>query len=293
MPLPVADRHPSGSILSTGGELRLQSLPPNSRIPLLSTVTTVGAVAIAGTSVTLTTVLPVLLDAEFDLPFAAGTLITGSIPSWVVPTVTTAAAVVAGATTISITAAAAFILPSGAQMFFGSVMVETTAETLIGTTATTVPIRPVAAAIATATASVNTVSIRSATVAIPATAASSPFLPLLSLLGIQSVSRPQKTNLISIRSFKSGLGNEQRPTMVDFTCQIQGWVHQRDQSFRRVIEPAGRLGLEVYGEYYSAQGRVMRGACFVSDTGIEEKNDDVLKYNFTLGFQGIPFIGDF
>jgi hypothetical protein len=287
MPLPVADRHPSGSILAIGGELRVIALPQNSRTPSLVTVTTAAAVAVLATAITLTSTTPVLIDDNFDIPFSAGT-ITTTTGGWVIPALTTTAAVTANATSISVTAVSAYILPAGARATFGSVTVETTAATLIGTTATVVPIRAASGGIANAAVSVNTLAIRPAAVAVATTTASTAFLPLLSLLGIQSADAPNKTSLISIRSFQSGLGNEQRPVMVDFSMQMQGWVHQRDQAYLNVIEPAATQSLEVYAEYYSPRGTVRRGAAFIADSGINEKNDDVLKYTFTLGFQGIP-----
>jgi hypothetical protein len=287
MPAPLADKHPSGSILAIGGELRVIALPQNSRTPSTVTVTTAAAVAIAATALTLTSTTPVLIDDNGDIPFAAGTL-TATSGGWVVPTLTTTAAAAINATSISVTAVSAYTLPAGAQVTFGAVTVETTLATLIGTTATPLAIRPAPGAIANSTASVNTLTIRPATVAIASATASTPFLPLLLLLGIQSADSPNKTNLISIRSFQSGLGNEQRPVMVDFSMQLQGWVHQRDQAYLNVIEPAAIQSLEVYAEYYSPRGTVRRGAAMVADSGITEKNDDVLKYTFTLGFQGIP-----
>lgn len=287
MPLPKPDQHPSGSILAVGGDLRLATLPPNSRTPLQSVVTTAGAVAVDATTMTLTSPLPVLLDDNFDLTFGAAAVVTAGY-SWVVPTLTTAVAVIAGAVTISVTAATPYTLPSGAQVLFGAVPVITTAETLIGTTATPVPTKPISAAIASASASVNTVGIQRARATIPTATASTPFIATLSLAGIQSVSQPLKTNLISIRSFRSGLGNEQRPTMIDFTAQVSGYIDQRDQAYRRIVKGIGRMGRECWAEYYSPDGTVQEGAAFIADVGKDEKQDAVLMYNFTLGFQGIP-----
>lgn len=294
MPLPVADRHPSGSILAAGGELRLMSLPANSRTPQTSVITTAGAVSANATSMTVTTTAPVLIDQDFDLVFGATTVQTATDSwAWAVPTLTTTAAVVANATTISVTAVAAFLLPLGARITFAGVTVETTAAVTVGTTATNVAIRPAPGAIASAAQSTNTIAIKASPGAILTAVASTAFLPTLTLLGVQSVSRPNKSNLISIRSLKSGLGNEQRPTMVDFSMQVSGWVHQRDQAYRRILEPASQQALEVWAEHYSASGRFIRGAAFIADVSNEEKNDDVIKYSGTIGFQGIPSQGDF
>lgn len=292
MPLPLADQHPSGSILAVGGELRLATLPPNSRTPLQSVITTAAAIAVDAVTATFTSTAPVLLDDNFDLTFGAATITTAGY-SWVVPTLTTAAAVVAAATSISLTAVAPYILPSGARVLFGAVPVTTTADTLIGTTATPVPTKPISAAIASATASVGTVGIQRAKATVATATGSTPFIATLSLAGIQSVSQPMKTNLISIRSFRSGLGNEQRPTMIDFTQQISGFIDQRDQAYRRIVRNLGRRGLECWAEYYSPDGTVQKGAAFIADVGKEEKNDAVLMYNFTLGFQGIPQESEF
>jgi hypothetical protein len=293
MPLPIADQHPSGSILAIGGELRLSLLPPNVRTALLSVVTTAGAIAIAATTATLTSTAPILLDSNFDVAFGANTITTVDY-AWVVPTVTTTAAVVAGDQTISLTATAPYTLPAGAKVgFTGGASVVTTADALIGTTATVVPIKKAAAAIPTTTVSINNVTIQPSKAAIATATGSTPFIATLALAGIQSASQPMKTNLIPIRSFRSGLGNEQRPTMVDFTMQFSGFVDQRDQAYRRIVKVAGQKGLEVWAEYYSPDGTFQKGAAFIADVGKEEKNDAVLMYSFTLGFQGIPQQGDY
>lgn len=292
MPLPVADQHPSGSILTVGGDLRLATLPPNSRVPLQTVLTTSAAVAVDAVTMTLTSTAPVLVDDNFDITFGATTVVTAGY-SWVVPTLTTTAAAVALATSISVTAVAPYTLPAGAVVFFGAVPVRTTIDTLIGTTATIVPTRPISAAIAAATPSVGTVGIQRAKAAIVTATPSTAFIATLSLAGIQSVSQPLKTNLIPIRSFRSGLGNEQRPTMIDFTAQISGYIDQRDQAYRRIVKGVGQRGLECWAEYYSPDGTYQKGAAFIADVGKEEKNDAVLTYNFTLGFQGIPAQGEF
>lgn len=292
MPLPVADQHPSGSILAVGGELRVAPLAANSRIPIESVVTTAASIAVDAVTATFTSTAPVLLDDNFDLTFGSTTLTTAGY-SWVVPTLTTTAAVVALATSISVTAVTPYILPAGAKVYFGTKLVTTTADTLIGTSATIVPTKPIAAAIANTTASVGTVAIQKAKATVATATASSPFVATLSLAGIQSVSQPSKTNLISIRSFRSGLGNEQRPTMIDFSMQISGFIDQRDQAYRRIIKGAGQKGLECWAEYYSPDGTYQKGAAFIADVGKEEKNDAVLTYSFTLGFQGIPAQGEF
>jgi hypothetical protein len=292
MPLPVADKHPSGSILAVGGELRLAPLPPNTRIPTQSVVTTAAAVAIDAVTATLTTTDPILLDDNFDISFGASKITTAGY-SWLLPTLTTTTAVVAQATSISVTAAAPFTAPLGSVVYFGAVPVTIAADTLVGTTATVVPTKPIGGAIPTATPSIGTVPIQKAKAALTTALASTPFIATLSLAGIQSVSQPLKTNLIPIRSFRSGLGNEQRPTMIDFTMQISGWIDQRDQAYRRIVKALGQRGLECWAEYYSPDGTFQKGAAFIADVGKEEKNDAVLMYNFTLGFQGIPEQGDF
>lgn len=286
MPLPTVDLHPSGSILS-GGDIRFAPLPANSRTPLLATVTTASAIAVDGVTATLTTTAPVLIDDDFDVPFGANKITTVGY-AWVLPTLTAAAAVTAGASTVSLTATASVVLPEGAEIKFGSTILTVAAQTTVGTTATTVPIRPAPAAVATATASVNTVAIKKATAAIATATASTPFIPTLSLLGIESIDQPDKSNLISIRSQKSGLGNEQRPVMIDFGLQVSGWSHQRDQAYKRIVKPAGRAGTEVYAEYYSRSGDVRKGPAFIADLSKTEKNDDVVRYSLTVGFQGIP-----
>lgn len=290
--MPLVDQHPSGSILAVGGELKLLLLPPNSRTPVNSIVTTAAAVVVNDQILNLTATTPTLVDALVDIVFGANKVTTTDY-AWVVPTLTTTAAAVVLATSISVTAAAAYTLPEGALVKFGAVVAEVTRATLVGTVATLVPVRPLSGAIATATVSVNTVAILPAAAAIANATASVPFLATLSLLGLRQVTLPSQTNLIPIRSMKSGLGNEQRPTMVDFSLQCQGWIHQRDQCYARILEPAGQQGLEVWAEYYSPRGRFKKGPAIVSNLSNEENLDNVLTYNVQVNYQGIPLQGAF
>lgn len=122
----------------------------------------------------------------------------------------------------------------------------------------------------------------------PAANATGTTLGLLDLLGVQGMDQNNSTSLISIRSQKSGLGNEQRATMVSYEISVSGWLHQRDLAMKNVIQVANNESREIYAEVYYNDGRTLKGACGVSNLTFANQLDDVMKANFTLFFQGIP-----
>lgn len=288
-PLLVRDNHPSGSVLATRSEIRFGPLPPNTRTPATRTLTNVTALAIGATQGVWTAATPMVADDGAEFTFGTQ-LVRSRGNNPITPILTIAAAAAAAATTLSITSPVTYNLIAGTRIVVGGNNVTLQSSVTLGTTAVTVNCDPIPAAITANTAITgNPVDFYAPlTAAIAVTTASNPFIYTLGLLGIQSISQPNKTNLISIRSMQSGLGNEQRAVMIDFTLQISGWIHQRDRAMAELIEPAQLGGFELYCEYYSPRGVVKRGTVYIGDNGSTEKTDDVVKYDLTVGFQGIP-----
>ena len=108
------------------------------------------------------------------------------------------------------------------------------------------------------------------------------------MLGVQNMDYNKNTNLISIRSQKSGLFNEQRPVMVSAEFSVSGWLHQRDRCFRNVIQPAANTGNEIYAVVNLSSGQQVEGVFGVSNLTIPIQLDQVMQCNFTLFSQGFP-----
>jgi hypothetical protein len=289
--MPVKDKHPSGSILAANGELRIASLAANVRTPVNTVLTTSAAIAAAATTASFTTAAPVLVDSKTAIPFGVNAITTNEA-KWMVPVVTAAAAITLGAVVASLTAAAATTLPKGCVLYFGAAALTVATETVVGTVATTVPILAAPAAVANAATTSNTIAILAAPVAVATATASTAFIASLLLGGFQGLEAPGQTNLIPIRSQASGLGNEQRPVMLDYSLQVKGWVDQRDVCFA-FLEDSWSRGMEIWAEHYSPRGRFKKGPAVISNLAISENTDNVVQYSFALGFQGIPLQGDF
>lgn len=123
---------------------------------------------------------------------------------------------------------------------------------------------------------------------LPAASAVTTTFGLLELLGVQGMDYANNSNLISIRSQKSGLGNEQRVTSVAYEFSVQGWVHQRSNAYNRVIKDCARLGREMYAEVYLSDGRLISGVFGASNLQNQIQLDQVMQMSFTLFAQGIP-----
>lgn len=295
--MPLTDFHPSGSILAVGSTLKIAPLPLNSRTPQSYTFTTAAA-ATSGATAIFVTASPVptasfSMSAGTQLVFGAVTVTTTANEVFPAGVITNTAAATSGATTLQLSVPAAiapYTLEVGTPLTFGAVVATVSATTIVNATATAVPVAAISGAIALNATAVPVVRVdcTALSAAITSGTASTAIAPLAEILGIQSISRPNKTNLISIRSMKSGLGNEQRPTMIDFSVSIQGWIHQQDSALTQVLEPAFFAGGEIYAELYSPRGRARRGTAVIGDLANDEKLDDVLKYSMTLAYQGVP-----
>lgn len=183
-------------------------------------------------------------------------------------TFTTGAAVV-GATTITLTSTAAASVVKGATLktSAGLTVVADEAKAFVANAATPLAVKPVEAAIASA-ATLTTINERL-------------------LRGVQNIGRPAKTNLISIRSMESGLGNEQRPVMIDFNMPVDGWIYQGDEVFGS-LSAAAFSGDEVYVILESPDNERQKGPAIVSNLDRPIKIDDVMKFTVDVIFQGIP-----
>lgn len=215
------DNHPSGSILATRARVLIAPLPPNSRVPIVRTLS-LGAATLGATSVAITSTTAATLTA--------GTVLNGA---------------------------------AGARIVLAADV------TLVAATASTVAVEPLTAAVL----------------------ASAPFTTIgaQALKGIQQIGRPGSTNLISIRSMDSGLGNEQRPTMIDFNQPISGWVHQTDTTFA-ILRQAFNLGQEVFAITETPDNERRTGPAIISNLDRPVNIDDVIKFSFDLIYQGIPAV---
>jgi hypothetical protein len=254
---------------------------------------TTAAAAVAGdTKITVTVPAPVYLDRRFDLTFGTTKARTKEY-AWVVPTLTTSAATIVGAVTVSVTSAIAVRLKAGTTITFGTGVAASTVTvdadvTVSATGATNIPIKPAPKAIATTTASVNSIDVFPLPGAIASSAVATSFYPTLSLRGLVKVDAPNSTTLTSIRTMESGLGNEQRPTMIDYSLTLEGIVNPSDPAYTNILIPAANVGNEIYFEYYSPVGDVMRGIAIPTNISRSEAADAVVKWSGTLTVQGVP-----
>ncbi len=124
----------------------------------------------------------------------------------------------------------------------------------------------------------------------PAGAATTIQYGLLEVLGIQGIDVAQNTNLISIRSQKSGLGNEQRPTMISYEYNLSGWVHSKSLGYSQVLYPAATTGQEMYAEFNLPDGRLITGTFGASNLQTPVTLDDVVKMTCAVYAQGVPTI---
>jgi hypothetical protein len=197
-------------------------------------------------------------------------------------TITVSSAPTANATTLAVTilpaptVGAPLLLEDGAVLDFGGKKV-TLDNATVGVTLQT---------ITSGTASLKTKPILTAD--IPTVNATNVSLGLLELLGVQNMDYNKNSNLISIRSQKSGLYNEQRPTMVSAEFQVSGWIHQRDQAFRQVIQPSANTGKEIYCVIDLTDGRTISGVFGVANLTTPIQLDQVMQMNFNLFAQGFP-----
>lgn len=232
--MPVNDLHPSGSILAVNNTIKAVALPPNSRTPILYTLTvstapTVGATTLAvSISPAPSAGRPLILEDGLLLPFSGSKTVTvfNNDTANLVQTITSGTA--------------------------------------------SIKIQPT-------TADTN-----------PANAATCSTYALMELLGVQNMDYNKNTNLISIRSQKSGLGNEQRPTQISAEFQVSGWVHQRDNCYRYVVKPAGDNGNEIYVQAELADGRTVTGVFGVANMNTSIQLDQVFQLSFNLFAQGLP-----
>lgn len=174
-------------------------------------------------------------------------------------------------------AQAPLLLEDGAQLSFGGKVVTVqndvpgdTVQTITTGSSVTIKTKPILAA------------------DLPTTGSTATSKNLLELLGVQNMDYNRSSNLISIRSQKSGLGNEQRTTMINYAFSVSGWIHQKDQCFSKVIEPAFSQSREVYAEVSLANGLTVSGVFGVSNLNIPIQLDQVLQMSFELYAQGVP-----
>lgn len=137
------------------------------------------------------------------------------------------------------------------------------------------------------TSSTGTITVEPLTSAISAGAQFRTY-GMLRMLGLQGADQSQNTNLISIRDFTSGLGNEQRPTMIDFSLSLTGWVHSYDLSLTEIVRPLSRSGEEVFFEFIQRDSECQYGVALFSNYARQNQLDDVVKFTSDFIVQGTP-----
>jgi hypothetical protein len=288
----IRDNHPSGSVISIGGELRIMALRGNSREPEPVVLTASAAVALDATSLTVTAPRAVLIDNKFALKFGGTTLRTADY-GWVTPVITADVAAVAAATQVTLTAAAPVVLPKSAELKFGEVMVTLTEEVTVGTDPVVAKCAPLSGAIAADATSASVLRIAPAAGTVANATASTAVLPTLTLRGLKSASQPGESNTISIRTMESGLGKEERVVMVGSSLKVEGVFNQKDRAYTAILAPVSLSGGELWAEWYSATGDYIKGAALPSGLSKNEAADSVVTYEVTIGFQGEPEIGTY
>jgi hypothetical protein len=205
-------------------------------------------------------------------------------------TITNTALAALNATTMQLSTPVAKFYPAGTILYFtGALRAVTAVDVTIGTSATPVTVQPLAAAIAstlTATAG-TTVFVQALTSPITANSTSTTN-NLIELLGIEDLSEQGKSNLVSTRSMKSGLGNEQRVAMVDTTIPVAGFFNVTSLAHALFVRPAFRTSGEIYAEVYYPDGEQLSGAWIVNNLNRMAKLGDVIKYSFDLTAQLLP-----
>ena len=183
-------------------------------------------------------------------------------------TVTNTTAAIVGATTLQLTSTIPFTLRKGIVLTFGVVAVTVTASAPLTTTASAVTVLPLTAAVAAA-ATATTIN-------------------AAELIGLQKMGRPRKMTTVDIRSLKSGLGVEKRPTSIEFAFPISGWVSSTDDCYANIIRPASETGNEVYAIFEGADNQRYKGPALIMDVDDPVEVDKIITYSATLMFQGIP-----
>jgi hypothetical protein len=183
-------------------------------------------------------------------------------------TITNTAAAVIGAATLQLSSNVAVTLRKNVVLTFGAVSVTVTAATPLTTVAAAVPVIPLLASLGAA-ATATTIN--------PA-----------ELLGLQKMGRPRKMTTVDIRSLKSGLGMEKRPTSIEFAFPISGWVSSYDDCYSNIVRPASETGNEVYAIFEGADNQRYKGPALIMDVDDPVEVDKIITYSATLMFQGIP-----
>ncbi len=162
--------------------------------------------------------------------------------------------------------------PSGKQAIAQNDNPAVTVQTYVAGTSGTIKVKPLV------------------TATLPVASSTTVQYGLLEVLGIQGIDVAQNTNLISIRSQKSGLGNEQRPTMISYEYNLSGWVHSKSLGYSQVLYPAATTGAEFYAEFNLPDGRLITGTFGASNLQTPVTLDDVVKMTCAVYAQGVPTI---
>ncbi len=270
---------------STGTQLFAGLVPVGSCVPTPYTVS-LGAPIAVGAETATVTALPIALPSGNRLSFSS------------IVTITTSAATSSGATTIAVTALGAAV-PAATTLKFGNVTVQTTGTAASG--ATSIPVNPVPAAIAsgaTATYRPNPVTIvlaadapaAATTIAIePAPAAVTTGLTaityaLLELLGGESAPFQGSTELNQVTLLNSGGWMSKSPSQSQYNFSWTGYIPENSAAAAgyRLLKNAWYNKRYLYVERYMSNGEMTGGTVVVTAFSDQVQGAGYVQYQCTF-----------
>jgi Phage tail tube protein len=196
-------------------------------------------------------------------------------------TITIDTAPTAGAESISVTASASTEVKAGNSLTFvtttGRVQALVTADTTIATSATSVPVLPLRAAIADTSTAVY-------------------YTGMLPIYGIQEFSVQSQDQEVDTTNTLSGFGTEMALVRSGKTVSISGIQVPNDEGMDTIIKgvalTGALFGREVYAVLTLPDGERYRGAAKVRNFNAPGNQNEVKKYSFELTFMGVTFVND-
>jgi predicted secreted protein len=110
---------------------------------------------------------------------------------------------------------------------------------------------------------------------------------LYSFLGGESLTINNDDNVVSIRTFRSGMWAENAKTMIGASMDLEGTMQDDDIALMNVIRPAAfSVDKEIYAQVTRPNGDVYTGAFLVQSYSEPNNLDNVVRVSFTLNSQG-------
>lgn len=193
-------------------------------------------------------------------------------------TLTASTAGVIGDTHLSLTASEEVFIQHDDILLFGTQKVRVNIPDTAGladgitidTTATSVPILPLTAAV-TLNATAQTYAMRE-------------------LLGITDASPPMQISTVDASDMRSGFGMANVVVGVDRSVSVNGQRVVGDRAMYEIIMPYltddTRIRELLYAEAYLSNGDYLAGPCRITNTGAQNQIRNLLTYSLTLTFQG-------